>query len=84
MDQREELYEALERLRRPSPFVSIEVAALTLALPQKYLKAEIEAGRLPYLQVGRRRVVNVRDVGRALREQARGGADDAQRAARVR
>ena len=52
-------------------YVPVQVAATRLGLPVAWLKAELEAGRLPGLQLKRRRVVNVDDVAQVLRERSR-------------
>ena len=37
-----------------------------LALPGKWLRQEVDAGRIPYLQVGRRRLFDLETVRAAL------------------
>ena len=55
-------------------YVSVPAAATRLGLPVSWLKAELEAGRLPGLQLKRRRLVNVDDLAKVLRERSRAEA----------
>lgn len=49
-------------------FISIPRAATRLGVPIAWLRAETEAGRLPALHAGKRVLVNVEAVERALLE----------------
>jgi len=47
-------------------FVPVRRAAAVLGVPAAWLRSEAEAGRLPYLRVGRRLVLNPQAVERVL------------------
>ena len=51
-------------------FVSLECLALTLGLPHAWLRDQADAGAIPFLRVGRRRLFNVAAVSEALTEHA--------------
>ncbi len=53
--------------------VNIVVLAKALRLPVRWLKSEAEAGRIPYLKVGRRFLFNIKAVEWALAERASKG-----------
>lgn len=52
------------------PFVTLADLAISTGLPIKWLKAEAEAGRIPFLLVGKRKVFNPARVERALAERS--------------
>lgn len=52
-------------------FGPIPRIARLLGLPAAWLKAEAEAGRVPSLVVGRRRLARVDEVERAINERAK-------------
>lgn len=56
----------------PQAFVPVDIAATRLGVPAAWLKTEAEAGRVPCLRAGRRLLMNVRMVRRALAERAQG------------
>ena len=47
-------------------FLALEPAALALGVPCTWLKREADAGRIPFLSVGRRRLFNPDAAARAL------------------
>jgi excisionase family DNA binding protein len=49
-------------------FLPLEPAALRLGLPVTYLRKLADNGDVPFLQVGNRRLFNIEDVSKALRE----------------
>lgn len=51
-------------------FVSLDEIARTLNLPAQWLKAEADAGRIPCLRAGRRRLFNLEAVERSLANRA--------------
>lgn len=58
--------------------VSLAVLADQTGVPLHWLRREADAGRLPCLIIGRRRLFNVEAVLKSLaRRQAKGGADHA-------
>lgn len=48
----------------------LHVAARSLGVPQAWLRAEAEAGRVPSIVAGRRRLFDLDQVRRALNERA--------------
>ncbi len=61
-------------------FLPLRRAAVRLGVPAKWLRTEVDAGRIPHLHAGRRLLVNVAVVERVLLERAAGegtGANDA-------
>jgi hypothetical protein len=54
----------------PPAFVGAERAARSLGVPQAWLRAEAEAGRVPSIVAGRRRLFDLDQVRRALNERA--------------
>ncbi len=48
------------------PFVTLATLATRTGLPLWWLKAEADAGRIPYLTVGKRMMFNATAVERAL------------------
>jgi excisionase family DNA binding protein len=52
--------------RSSHAYLSIRQTAARLNLPVDWLRAEADAGRLPHLRVGRRRLFNLRAVEEAL------------------
>lgn len=52
--------------------VSLDELARLLRLSRRWLGREVAAGRLPFLQAGRRRVFNVTAVRQSLSERAKG------------
>lgn len=56
----------------PQNLVSLDSLAATLHLSRPWLRAEADAGRIPFLEVGRRRLFNVEAVRRVLAQQASG------------
>ena len=54
----------------PETFVPVSTAAIPLGVPSAWLKREVQAGRLPHLRAGRRVLVNVEAVRRALLERS--------------
>lgn len=62
-------------------FISVDRAAVRLGVPAAWLRAEARAGRVPCLRAGKRLLVNVAMVRRALAERAerdakKGARDD--------
>jgi len=57
-------------------FIPLDVLALKLALPGKWLRQEVDAGRIPYLQVGRRRLFDLETVRAALVKRSAQEVDD--------
>lgn len=59
-------------------FVSLEQAAPRVGLPYDWLKAEAKAGRIPHIKAGRRILVHLDELEKALRQRAtgEGGADE--------
>lgn len=51
-------------------FVSLDTAALRLGLPVRWFRREVTAGRIPYVQAGRRKLFDVEAVRSALLNQA--------------
>jgi len=49
-------------------FVPQEVCALRLGLPLAWFKREVEAGRIPFVMAGRRRMFAIDVVRRSLAE----------------
>lgn len=58
-------------------FVSITEASRRFGVPITWLKAEVEAGRIPSLRVGRRLLFNLESVEQALLDRAQQRADEA-------
>jgi excisionase family DNA binding protein len=54
--------------------VSLDELATQLRLSRRWLRSELKAGRLPFLQAGRRRLFNANAVRQALAERAKGGS----------
>ena len=54
-----------------APIMNIRRAAIRLGVPQNWLEAEIKAGQLPHLRIGKRVLVDVDTVRQALVERAR-------------
>lgn len=54
----------------PQPMLSLNQLADHLALPASWLKREADAGRLPCLRVGRRRMFDPESVRRELARRA--------------
>ena len=57
-----------------------DATALTLGVPRKWFRREVEAGRIPFLQIGKRRLFDVDAVSEALKQRetvlaTEGGAD---------
>ena len=52
-------------------FMPLEPTALRLGIPKSYLRERVNRGELPHLQIGKRFLFNLRDVGEALRCEAR-------------
>ncbi|MCB9846701.1 MAG: hypothetical protein H6811_12045 [Phycisphaeraceae bacterium] len=66
--------------RHPTEPLPLHVAARYLRVPARWLREEIEAGRLPALRAGRSILVHVPTVSAALAERAKaeraeGGAE---------
>jgi len=57
-------------MRRTKIYISVPEAADRLGLPVAWLRREVRAGRLPSITAGRRRLVRLDDVERALSERA--------------
>jgi excisionase family DNA binding protein len=55
-----------------SNIVSLDELATQLRLSRRWLRSELKAGRLPFLQAGRRCVFNAHAVRKALAERAKG------------
>ena len=53
-----------------SEFIPLRRAAMRLGVPIAWLRAESDAGRLPHLKIGQRRLLNLDAVRRALAERA--------------
>ena len=53
-----------------APLLPIDVAARSLGLPLRWFRQEIDEGRLPVIRAGRRRLVDVEQIRRTLRERA--------------
>jgi hypothetical protein len=53
-------------------FIPLRSAAISLGVPYAWLKAEVKAGRVPHIAVGRRLLVNQEAVANTLREMAMG------------
>lgn len=53
-----------------SVFLPLDAVASTLGLPREWLRREAEAGRIPALSIGRRRVFNPDAVAHALLKRA--------------
>jgi excisionase family DNA binding protein len=51
--------------------VSLDELARLLRLSRRWLSREVAAGRLPFLQAGRRRMFNVTAVRQSLAERAK-------------
>ena len=51
-------------------FVPLDALATTLGLPRQWLKTEADAGRIPFLKAGRRRVFDPDAVARVLSDRA--------------
>lgn len=47
-------------------FVSVNVAAQQLGLPTAWLRAQAKAGRIPCVRAGRRILINLESVEKAL------------------
>ncbi len=52
------------------PFTSIDRAAMLLGLPKPWLRAEVEANRIPHLKCGRTIALNIPAVKQALVDRA--------------
>ena len=53
---------------QPETFTSLRCAAAQLGVPVNWLRQEADAGRVPCLRVGRRRLFSVPDLQRILLE----------------
>jgi excisionase family DNA binding protein len=53
--------------RQSVSFMPLEPTAIRLGLPKRYLRELADAGDIPCLRVGRRRLFNPTDVAEALR-----------------
>lgn len=60
----------MPNLHSAPTYVPIKNAAASLGLPAAWLKAEAEAGRVPSIVAGRRRLFDLDQVRRALNERA--------------
>lgn len=49
-------------------FYTLDQAALTLNIPRAWFRREVEAGRIPYIDFGNRRMFDLESVHRALSE----------------
>ena len=56
--------------QKTESFLPIRRVAFRLGVPVKWLRDEVAAGRVPFLRVGRRVMLNVQTVERALLERA--------------
>ena len=54
------------RVERAPSFLPLEPTASVLGVPRAWLKREADAGRIPLLSVGRRRLFNPSAVAQAL------------------
>lgn len=63
----------------PETFLPLRRTAARLGVPAAWLRAEVEAGRVPHLRVGRRVMLNPQAVERVLLARQAGGkaVDDA-------
>jgi excisionase family DNA binding protein len=61
--------------QRDKTFVPVNSAAVRLGVPAAWLRAEVEAGRIPHLKTGRRIMLNPATVEQALLDRARQGAE---------
>lgn len=64
----------MERTPHPTEPVPLNVAARCLRVPARWLRDEIEAGRLPALIAGSAVLVHVPTVAALLVERAKGGS----------
>lgn len=53
-------------MARTPKFISLEELAAELGLPAAWLRAEADAGRIPSLRAGRRRMFNLESVEEVL------------------
>ena len=56
-----------------APYIPLDALAATLKLPRPWLRKEADAGRIPHLKIGRRRLFQVQQVQEALAERAANG-----------
>ena len=49
-------------VRQPETFINLSRAASHLGVPVKWLSAEADAGRVPYIRAGRGRLFNLESV----------------------
>jgi hypothetical protein len=63
----------MSALQKPETFISLQRAASRLGVPAAWLRAEAEAGRVPFLRAGRRLLFNPDSVAAALLERAKEG-----------
>ena len=64
----------VEGMERNTPIlVSLPELAKVLNLPERWIKAEADSGRLPHLKIGRRYRFNLVAVTNALAERAANG-----------
>ncbi len=47
-------------------YIPLNTLAYSLGLPQAYVKREADAGRIPFVRAGRRRMFNLEQVEQAL------------------
>ena len=50
----------------PLTFCTLDQAAFRLNLPRSWFRREVEAGRIPYIALGNRRMFDLEAVHRAL------------------
>jgi len=58
------------------PYLPLEPAASTLGVPRTWLRREADAGRIPCLRIGRRRLFDVESVREALRNRAASSVEE--------
>jgi excisionase family DNA binding protein len=59
-------------------YISLDELSVRLRLPRRFLRQEVNAGRIPYLRVGGRLRFEAAAVGEALRRQAEARAPGVQ------
>lgn len=63
----------MESTRHPSELLPLSKAARCLSVPTRWLRDEVEAGRLPGLRAGRAILIHVPTLAQLLADRAKAG-----------